>query len=706
MDERGLLRREIATAFFGGFHELRPCQKAALPILTGGKNLVLCSGTGSGKTEAALAPLLSHHFNHTTRQKDPTILYISPTKALANDLERRLVLPLGRLNLNVGIRHGDRDDLRTKKQVHILVTTPESLDVLLFRGEKALGGIKAVVLDEVHLLYNSQRGLHLSILLERLRKKIEGKFQWAALSATVSNPSDVRDFLFGKGEEAEFYEQTLSREIDGQIRFVKNGDDVRQLFNHLFDCERGKYLLFANSRWQCEWVANCLAEEAKLSNIVFTHYSSISAPVRVQVEDEFNKAKKALCIATSTLELGIDIGDVDLVVLFGPPPNIESFLQRIGRGSRRIKKTNLLCIVRPPVLERLVLKPRLEALHHYALLSLARECRMSDFSPFSLYGAACQQMLSLIGSGQGQFFKVSDLCSLVAHHEHLNRGEIEKILHGLEETEYLTKHTLKNQYGPGRNLHKLIDLRRIYGNFPASSKQIEVRYGGKTLGHVPQINLILPRGQTVRFLGKTWTIVRVEQECISLEPSGRNEKTVNFRYGGKGPQIDGFLCSIILDILQNRELSQQDFHKDVLKMLSPLMSSFRDKCPKGTFPYSKNPDGYVYLTFAGLMANKAAALINRSSPDGAQDLALHTSEPVEWERIPPDPEEYESVIFSAVENTQEETIFQSLLPDKLRMEELSDVWRKDRRLKSTLERLKHSTPVCVPQRQLNGWGII
>ena len=125
------------------------------------------------------------------------ILYVAPTKALVNDLEKRLQLPLQSVGLRVGIRHGDCDDLIAGPKPHVLLTTPESLNVLLFRKEPALVTVKAVVLDEVHLLYNSQRGLQLSVLLQQLRRRLASGFQWAALSATMGRLEDVRDFLFG-----------------------------------------------------------------------------------------------------------------------------------------------------------------------------------------------------------------------------------------------------------------------------------------------------------------------------------------------------------------------------------------------------------------------------------------------------------------------------------------------------------------------------
>ncbi|MBD2161280.1 DEAD/DEAH box helicase [Limnothrix sp. FACHB-1083] len=177
MNTLDLLDKRIASAFYGNFPTLRPAQEAAIEPLILGKNLVLSSGTGSGKTEAVMAPLISRYWRQAIGSDALTILYIAPTKALVNDLETRLSLVLQKIRFRVGIRHGDRDDLKSALKPHILITTPESLDVLLFRKDSALANIQAVVIDEVHLLYNTQRGLQLSVLIQRLKQKIEHPLQ-------------------------------------------------------------------------------------------------------------------------------------------------------------------------------------------------------------------------------------------------------------------------------------------------------------------------------------------------------------------------------------------------------------------------------------------------------------------------------------------------------------------------------------------------
>ena len=182
MSATDLLDERVATAFYGRFHTLRAAQEAAIEPLVSGCNVVLSAGTGSGKTEAVVAPLMSRYWRHAAHTNALVLLYIAPTKALVNDLEKRLYPPLYSLGLRVGIRHGDRDDLSTGPTPQVLITTPESFDVLLFRKEPALQTIRAVVMDEIHLLYNTQRGLQLSILLQRLQERLGARFPANAIN--------------------------------------------------------------------------------------------------------------------------------------------------------------------------------------------------------------------------------------------------------------------------------------------------------------------------------------------------------------------------------------------------------------------------------------------------------------------------------------------------------------------------------------------
>ena len=195
-------------------------QEAAIEPILAGRNLVVSSGTGSGKTEAVMAPLVSALWKEIFRYDSLVIVYISPSRALVNDLHRRLAPELWiSSDVRIGIRHGDRDDLRIKTKPHIVITTPESLDVLLLRDDPALRTVMAVVVDEVHLLYNTQRGIQLSVLIQRLQNTVEQPpLQLIAMSATIANSLDTARLIFGRQSNTEVLQFPSHRTIDAVVR--------------------------------------------------------------------------------------------------------------------------------------------------------------------------------------------------------------------------------------------------------------------------------------------------------------------------------------------------------------------------------------------------------------------------------------------------------------------------------------------------------
>ena len=167
------------------------------------------------------------------------------------------------------------------KHPSILLTTPESLEVMLFRKDEALRGVRALVIDEVHLLYNTQRGLQLSCLIKRLRQNVAG-LQWTALSATVARLSDVRDFLFGSSEPATFLNFPAHRFIDANIRHCPDEPSFLLLIRKLTSGRPTKLLIFANARKECERLAGVLHHDADLRPNVVAHYSSLSPEGRLK----------------------------------------------------------------------------------------------------------------------------------------------------------------------------------------------------------------------------------------------------------------------------------------------------------------------------------------------------------------------------------------------------------------------------------------
>jgi ATP-dependent Lhr-like helicase len=334
--EKGHIKRALRRTwvpFFGHFGNFTAIQELTIPHILAKSNVVVISPAASGKTEAVIAPVLQNLFEIGSFEDAVSklrVLYISPTRALVNDLYRRLLEPVSYLNITIGVKTGDRPQLTAKNVPNVLLTTPESFDSLLTRRPKLFLELKAVILDEIHLLDNAPRGDQLRILLNRLRK-INDRLQYCALSATIDDLSIGTRYF----PDAKVCLLKAPREIDYQLLPAK--DFVHNLMAIAKQRHLRKILIFFNARSLAELYSQKL-NQPPFSDLVYVHHASLPKPRREEVERMMNGSEHAILCATSTLELGIDIGSVDCVVLYRPPFNVSSLLQRIGRGNRRTQE--------------------------------------------------------------------------------------------------------------------------------------------------------------------------------------------------------------------------------------------------------------------------------------------------------------------------------------------------------------------------------
>lgn len=319
--------------FFSRFGNLTSIQELTIPHILSGENVVVISPAATGKTEAVIAPLLENLIQRgsfDSQTKMLKVLYISPTRALVNDLYRRLVDPISYCNISLGRKTGDRPKIDHKHLPHVLLTTPESFDSLLTRQTKLFLNCEVVVLDEIHLLDNTPRGDQLRILLRRLRK-INDNLNYCALSATIDD-LNIGSRYFSDAKVCFLREP---REIEYLL--IPPENFVHQLFEISRERHLKKILIFFNARSYVEGFSQKL-NRPPFQDMVLVHHASLPKERREEVERVMNNSERAILCATSTLELGIDIGDVDCIVLYRPPFNVSSLLQRIGRGNRRTDK--------------------------------------------------------------------------------------------------------------------------------------------------------------------------------------------------------------------------------------------------------------------------------------------------------------------------------------------------------------------------------
>ena len=325
-----------------GWPDLRPLQRAAVEPVRSGADVLLLAPTAGGKTEAALFPLLSEMVD--TGWTGLSVLYLTPLKALLNNLEPRLATYTRWLGRRVGLWHGDIGPAARRDTItdppDILLTTPESLEAMLVSvnvDHRALfAGVRAVVVDELHAFAGDDRGWHLLAVLERVSRLAGRRLQRVGLSATIGNPDALLTWLAG-GTPAQHAQvvapqaQTVAP-ADAEVTLDYVGT-VANAATVIAALHRGeKRLVFCDSRAQAE----TLALELRARQITtFVSHSSLAAQERRRSEQAFAEARDCVVVATSTLELGIDVGDLDRVIQLDAPSTVASFLQRLGRTGRR-----------------------------------------------------------------------------------------------------------------------------------------------------------------------------------------------------------------------------------------------------------------------------------------------------------------------------------------------------------------------------------
>ncbi|WP_040863304.1 DEAD/DEAH box helicase [Nocardia niigatensis] len=346
-----------------GWPDLRPLQKAAIEPLLRGDDAVLLAPTAGGKTEAACFPLLSAMTRDDWR--GVSVLYLCPLKALLNNLVTRVDGYAQWLGRRAALWHGDtgesqRNRIR-REPPDILLTTPESLEAMLIGiktdHDDLLGKVRTIVVDEVHAFAGDDRGWHLLAVLERLQRVTGRPIQRVGLSATVGNPRELLTWLQGSGVEsrrgtvvapdlpitttnalspadAQLFSldkpKTPPPPGEVELDYVGSLENAAKVIAALHRGE--KRLVFCDSRRQVEQLGAALRER---EITVFLSHASLSADERARAEQAFAEARDCVIVSTSTLELGIDVGDLDRVIQIDSPSTVASFLQRIGRTGRR-----------------------------------------------------------------------------------------------------------------------------------------------------------------------------------------------------------------------------------------------------------------------------------------------------------------------------------------------------------------------------------
>jgi ATP-dependent Lhr-like helicase len=323
-----------------GWRELRPLQEASIEPIMNGAHSLLLAPTAGGKTEAAFFPLLSRMTTETW--KPVSVIYVCPLKALINNLQVRLERYCGWAGRTCAVWHGDVLSAQRSRMLtdlpDCLLTTPESLEAMLIstrvEHRNVFANVRAVVIDELHAFAGDDRGWHMLAVLERVTHLSGREIQRIGLSATIGNPNGLLDWLaghcIGPRELTQIESSATAPQPMVQVDFVGSLENAARVIATLHAGE--KRLVFCDSRSRVEQLALNL-RGAGIETYV--SHSSLSADERRRAELAFAEGANCVIVATSTLELGIDVGDLDRVIQIDAPSTVASFLQRLGRTGRR-----------------------------------------------------------------------------------------------------------------------------------------------------------------------------------------------------------------------------------------------------------------------------------------------------------------------------------------------------------------------------------
>ncbi|PPD43797.1 MAG: DEAD/DEAH box helicase [Methylobacter sp.] len=551
-----------------GWSELKDAQEQAIPaILAGGQDVVIAAATASGKTEAAFLPILTRLLSE---QDSSCVIYISPLKALINDQWWRLGGLCEKLEIPVTPWHGDISGTQKRKfkksPVGCLLITPESLEALLMSNGHALqglfGGLRYLVIDELHAFIGTERGKQLQSLMNRIDIALKRFTPRIALSATLGDMDKAAEFLrpnpnipakiIKSNDASQELKVLIKGFIDYPLRLADQEDlepddadfeksisqGTRAISEHLFKTLRGSNnLVFPNSRGNVEKYAALLrscCENLGLPNEFWPHHGSLAKEVREETEAALKaKDRPASAICTTTLEMGIDIGSVKSIAQIGCAPSVASLRQRLGRSGRRGEAAILRCYALEA--ELTPHSPLSDLLRENLVQSIAqvRLSLRSWYEPPKIEGlhlsTLIQQLLSLIAQygGINAANAWSALCGSGVF-ANVSKQDFILLLRELAKKEILIQ-TPTGLLLHGRVGEQIVNHYSFYAAF-SSEEEFRLVHGGKTLGSLP-LSQPVEKGTHLIFAGKRWQVqsLDIERKVIVVIPA----------LGGKLPKFDG-----------------------------------------------------------------------------------------------------------------------------------------------------------------------
>jgi ATP-dependent Lhr-like helicase len=601
-----------------GWSELRAVQEEAYDAITTGNDVLIIAPTAGGKTEAALIPVVDGILKGG--YSGVAALYLAPLKALINDQEERFstfCLPIG---LEVLKWHGDvpKGDRAWKdnEPPHILMITPESLEVLLMERELSAGlsNLRYVIIDELHAFVESERGVQMRVLIDRLDRISGRKIQRIGLSATVGNPEEILAWLSGN-RHGEVLVRVPAPPQPKKFTFVVEEKESARA-SALARLVRGKKaLVFVNSRSDAEAVNATLAGRVEP---LLVHHSSLSPEMRRETERAFLHSDSSCIICTSTLELGIDIGNLDVVVCVGPPPTVSSFLQRMGRSGRRGKPPYVACI----------LKDACELLCMTAVIESASRKEVEPLHPPKKpYNVLVQQvLLEIVRNRRTSRSHIRRFVKGLFAFRNIKTQQIDGLLGFLEESGILVSDGDMLMPGPGaeRSFGRA-NWKDLFSVIKGGSEFRAVTPDGEMVGTLDARFVAGKNKKNFTLGGRSWTLLkRDESHEIAVVVPGEGERNEIFWTGGK-TGFSPVVCRAVGRIISDGG-SVLPLPEPERELVSGLIETLPKLTPGGLYILEKpGKRGFdvTTLTFRGRMFNTLLATLIRSGSDRKLAVRYH-----------------------------------------------------------------------------------
>ncbi len=617
----GALQYHIVNSM--GWTGLRSTQADAVAPILAGKHCLILPPTAGGKTEAAAIPVLSRMA--TEEWPGPSVLYVCPIKALLNNLESRLSRYAGFVGRTVQVWHGDVGQgakARAKRTPpDILLTTPESLEGMLIstKVDRAswFGKVRVVIVDELHAFAGDDRGWHLRAVIKRIEAYAKQPIQRIGLSATVGNPGELLDWFAGSGERQIVGSSSVTTDADVTIDHVGSMANAATVISRL---HRGaKRLVFCDSRSKVEELAVALRA---MNTRTFVSHSSLSASERKLAETAFAEERDCVIVATSTLELGIDVGDLDHVIQIDAPSTVSSFLQRMGRTGRRSGSRRSFLFLSTSD-EALLLA--------CAITTLWREQYVEHISPPPLpWHMVAQQMMALVLERPG--LPAHELVAVArAQFPELDPATVATVFDFMVGKAILFISSGLASMGPaGEKLFgrgHFLDLLSAF----ASPLVLAARHGATELGYVDPMAVQQQKDRpTVLLLGgRSWKVTAVDwsKRSVAVAPTDDKGKS---RWLGSSRWLGFEVCQAVRRVLLREGNAQLGLSKRGSVQLDEVRALITATERQGSLLLEHLPSGRLrWWTFAGGAVNSALALrLGDSGSVRVDDLWLETASAV------------------------------------------------------------------------------